>query len=315
MRRRQFIKGSAILGASLAVPRVLGANSGLFAVPSERRIAKILDAKPGMVQTVPIFRAFTGDQYDFVSPFVLLDEFGPLPVAPGGDGMTIEAHPHAGVTPTTYLLSGSGRHTDSLANDIIYKEGQFMLFSSGRGAIHEEVSDEGIKSDGGTVHGFQIWLNLPAAEKFSDPVTSIHDHAALPIIETEKYRLKVVIGEAFGQRAATHTYTPVFYYHIHLPAGGQVEIPTDPTHNAFAYMIDGEVETAGQQIVSDRQIALYARGDELIRLYSEKGCELMLLGGKPLNEPLVTYGPFVMNTQEQIQQCFQNYRSGNMGHL
>ena len=119
-----------------------------------------------MVQNVPVLRAFGGGQHDLVSPFVMLDEFGPFEVNPGDVGMDIKAHPHAGVVPTTFLVQGSGRHTDSIHNDIVYREGQFMLFSSGRGAIHEEVSDDQLRKEGGTVQGFQIWLNLPAKEKF-----------------------------------------------------------------------------------------------------------------------------------------------------
>ena len=117
-----------------------------------------------MVQNTPVIRSFAGNHTDLVSPWVMLDEFGPMRIEPGTLGMDIKAHPHAGITPTTYLISGSGRHTDSLANDIVYRKGEFMLFSSGRGAIHEEVSSDEIRRDGGTVHGFQIWLNTPASE-------------------------------------------------------------------------------------------------------------------------------------------------------
>ena len=145
MKRIEFIRSSAIVCASVALPRYTWSNSGMYSFLGERRVAQILDAKESMVQNTPILRAFAGGKMDFVSPFVLLDEFGPMVVEPGTEGMQIKAHPHAGVTPTTYLLSGSGRHTDSLNNDIVYRKGQFMLFSSGSGAIHEEVSSEEIK--------------------------------------------------------------------------------------------------------------------------------------------------------------------------
>ena len=142
MRRAQFIRGSAIVGAAAIIPRFLTAGSGMFEVSGERKVAQILNAKRSMVQNVPVLRAFAGGKNDLVSPFVMLDEFGPLDVDPGTIGMDIQAHPHAGVVPTTYLVKGSGRHTDSMANDIVYHEGQYMLFNSGRGAIHEEVSDD-----------------------------------------------------------------------------------------------------------------------------------------------------------------------------
>ncbi|MDO7740470.1 MAG: pirin family protein [Flavobacteriales bacterium] len=315
MKRIEFIRSSAIVCASVALPRYAWSNSGMYSFLGERRVAQILDAKESMVQNTPILRAFSGGKMDFVSPFVLLDEFGPMVVEPGTEGMQIKAHPHAGVTPTTYLLSGSGRHTDSLNNDIVYRKGQFMLFSSGSGAIHEEVSSDEIKRDGGSVHGFQIWLNIPSAEKFSTPQTAIHDHEDLPMIQRPGSRVKVIMGELFGQQSPTQTFSPAFYYHVHIEPNGRLDIPVDPAFNAFSYVIDGQVELEGQQQLKSQQIALFERGGDHVRFYSEKGCELLLLGGQPLNETVYSYGPFVMNNQEQIEQCFRNYREGRMGQL
>ena len=315
MRRLQFIQGSAIVGAGLAVPRLLRATSGMFAVPGERRIAQILNARRSMVQNVPVLRAFAGGQNDLVSPFVMLDEFGPLDVDPGAIGMDIQAHPHAGVVPTTYLVQGSGRHTDSLKNDIVYHEGQYMLFNSGRGAIHEEVSDDQLRANGGVVHGFQIWLNLPAKDKFCTPNTAIHDPDKLPVIAKGNSRIKVLIGSLFGRTAPTETYSPTFYYHITLAAGERLDIPVTSGHNAFVYVVGGEMELEGRHAVKDEQLALYEREGDALRYHSETGCEFLLLGGQPLNEPVVSYGPFVMNNREQINQCYQNYRAGRMGEL
>ena len=205
------------------------------------------------------------------------------------------SHPHAGVAPTTYLLSGSGRHTDSLQNDLIYSEGQFMVFSSGRGAIHEEVSSMEIRRDGGVVHGFQIWLNLPAAEKFSTPITTLRDKAEFPIIETEEYRIKVLMGEAFGRTAPTETHSPAFYHHIHIAEGGRLDLPVDPGHNAFVHVVDGRLEIEGRRELEAQQPALYHRGGDHLRFHSV-GAECIVLGGQPLGEPVVSYGPFVMLT-------------------
>ena len=315
MRRAQFIKGSAIVGAASIIPQFLKARSGMFEISGERRVAQILDAKRSMVQNVPVLRAFAGGKNDLVSPFVMLDEFGPLDVGPGTIGMDIQAHPHAGVVPTTYLVKGSGRHTDSMANDIVYHEGQYMLFNSGSGAIHEEVSDEQLRANGGIVHGFQIWLNLPAKEKFCTPSTAIHNPEKLPVIETAEYRVKVLIGSLFGQSSPTETYTPTFYYHVKIQPNGRLDIPVTSGHNAFVYVVNGELELEGRHALQDAQMALYEREGDRLRYHSVEGCEFLLLGGQPLNEPVVSYGPFVMNTQEQINLCFQNYRAGRMGEL
>lgn len=315
MRRAQFIQGSAIVGASLMLPRILMAKSGMFSSAGERRVARVLNAQRHQVQNVPVLRAFAGGKSDLVSPFVMLDEFGPLDVDPGSIGMDIKAHPHAGVIPTTYLVQGSGRHTDSLNNDIVYHEGQYMLFNSGRGAIHEEVSDDQLRAQGGVVHGFQIWLNLPAKEKFCNPLTTIHDPKTLPVIQTKDYRIKVLIGSLLGKTSPTETHTPTFYYHIKLNANGRLDVPVTSGHNAFVYVVNGSLELEGRHQLQDEQMALYDREGDLLRYYSQQGCEFLLLGGQPLNEPVVSYGPFVMNSQEQINQCYQNYRAGRMGEL
>jgi len=315
MKRIEFLKGSAIIGASLAVPGLISVGSGLFAAKGERKVASILSAHKDMVQSVPILRAFAGNQTDYVSPFVLFDEFGPLKIDAQNEGFKIEAHPHAGVIPTTYLISGSGHHKDSIDNDIIYEQGQYMMFSSGRGAIHEEASSETIKQTGGIIHGFQIWLNMPAKHKFDIPATYIHDKKEMPIIENDHYKFKVVIGEIFGKKSATETLSPTFYYHITLKPNGRLEVPTDPSHNAFAYAINGSMEIENKRELKTNQIALYQRGESRINFYSQKGCEFLLLGGQPLNEPVYSYGPFVMNNRAQIEQCYKNYQSGKMGWL
>lgn len=287
----------------------------MWSEAGERKVAQVLECKRTMVQNVPVLRGFAGNHTDLVSPFVMLDEFGPLQIDPGTLGMDIKAHPHAGVAPTTYLLSGSGRHTDSLKNDLVYREGQFMVFSSGRGAIHEEVSSMEIRRDGGIVHGFQIWLNLPAAHKFSAPITTLRDRSAFPVIETEAYRIKVVMGEAMGCVSPTELHSPAFYYHIHLKEGARLDLPVEPRHNAFLHMIDGRLEVQGQRELVGQQLALYERGGDVLRFHSSQGAEFLVLGGQPLDEPVVSYGPFVMNDQQQIQRCIADYRAGRMGTL
>jgi len=315
MIRREFIRGSAILGAAVATPSWLTAASGFFSSVTERKVAQVLDCKRTMVQNVPVLRGLAGDHTDLVSPFVMLDEFGPLQIDPGTLGMDIKAHPHAGVAPTTYLLSGSGRHTDSLQNDLVYRKGQFMVFSSGRGAIHEEVSSMEIRRDGGIVHGFQIWLNLPAAEKFGTPITTLRDKGAFPVIETEDYRIKVLMGEAFGQTSPTELHSPAFYHHIHLSPGGRLDLPVEANHNAFVHVVDGQLEVEGRRQLQPQQLALYQRGGDHLRFHSVNGAEFMVLGGQPLGEPVVSYGPFVMNNRQQIQRCIADYRAGRMGEL
>lgn len=314
MKRREFIKGSAILGASLTIPDLLKANSGMLAPATERKVYQILNTQKTMVGTLPIMRAFAGDKLDYVSPFVLFDEFGPISLTAKNKPLRVDAHPHAGIIPTTYFLSGSGHHKDSLNFDFQIGKGDFMVFSSGKGAIHMEETGQQLYEDGGIYHGFQIWLNMPAKYKFTDPTTHVHKVDKMGMIETKGYSAKVILGELNGVKSTVELLSPAFYYHIKLNADNKIEIPTDPTHNAFVYLINGQLELEGRKELKPNHVALYERGDSLINLFSKDGAEFLVLGGKPLNEPVYSYGPFVMNTEEEIKRCIKDYNSGKMGN-
>ena len=313
MKRREFIKGSAIIGVSLAAPNFLFGQSGMYSAKGNRKIYRILESDKVNVGTLPVMRAFAGNHLDYVSPFVLFDEFGPVNVKPGSDALRVDAHPHAGVIPTTYFLSGSGHHKDSLNYDFQIEKGEFMMFSSGKGAIHMEESGNKLKKQGGTLHGFQIWLNMPASEKYTDPSTIVYRDKQMPAIINKQFTGRVVLGELMGYKSEIKTYTPTFYYYLKLNKQARLNIPVDPGHNAFAYCVSGKVEIEDQNELKPNQIALYKRGGDNINLYSEEGAEIFVLGGQPLNEPVFSYGPFVMNNEEQIRRCYADYQSGKMG--
>ncbi len=313
MKRRQFIKGSAILGMGVASTSLV-ANSGMYHADSKRKIYRILTAKGVNVGTLPVMRAFAGDQNDYVSPYVLFDEFGPVNVNPGSDPLRVDAHPHAGVTPTTYFLDGSGHHKDSLDYDFQIAKGDFMMFSSGKGAIHMEESGKQLYDEGGFYHGFQIWLNTPTAHKFDAPTTTVNRVADMDKIETDDYSIQVILGELGDAKSTIPLHAPAFYYHVKMNDDTRLDIPTDPTHNAFIYLISGKLELEGGRELKANQVALYQRGESLINLYAECAAEMLILGGQPLNERVFSYGPFVMNNEEQIKQCIHNYNAGLMGN-
>ncbi len=314
MQRRKFIQGSAILGLSIASGTFLANQSGMFQQKSARKIYRILDTDRIEVGTLPVLRAFAGDHLDHVSPYVLFDEFGPVSLQSGTDPLRVDAHPHAGVTPTTYFLEGTGHHRDSLNYDIQIGKGDFMLFSSGRGAIHMEESGQKLYDSGGLYHGFQIWLNTPAKYKFVEPSTGVYRLDDMARVKNEAYDIQVVLGEVFGAKSKIETLSPAFYYHVKMQANARLDIPTDPTHNAFLYLVKGQLEVEGARQLKTNQVVLYQRGDSLINLYAEKPAEFLVLGGQPLNEPVYSYGPFVMNNEAQIQQCIRNYQAGRMGN-
>lgn len=314
MTRKQFIKGSAIVGLGLASTPVLKAGSGMLNSKSYRKVYRVLSASKQMVGTLPVLRAFAGDHTDYVSPYVFFDEFGPVNLKPQTKPLRVDAHPHAGIIPTTYFISGSGHHKDSLNYDFQIGVGEFMMFHSGKGAIHMEETGKKLYDEGGDYHGFQIWLNQPARLKHTAPETYVHKDEKTPTIVNKDYTAKVVLGEMFGVKSKIEMQFNAFYVHLKMNAGCRLDIPVEATHNAFVYIIKGKVETEGSREVKANQVVLYQRGENLINLFSAEGAELLLLGGQPLNEPLYSYGPFVMNTEAEIQQCIMDYNSGKMGN-
>jgi redox-sensitive bicupin YhaK (pirin superfamily) len=313
MNRRDALKGTAILGAAALVPRLAFGESGLMQDKGYRKVHAVLSAGRSMVGTLPILRAFAGDRDDYVSPYVMLDEFGPVNLNTGAQPLRVDAHPHAGVTPTTFFLSGSGHHRDSLNFDFQIGKGDFMLFHSGRGAIHMEETGKQLYDEGGMYHGFQIWLNMPSRYKFIAPSTRLFGSKDYGYIKTEQYEIMVILGELAGQKSAIETFSPAFYYYIKAGAGARIEFPVDALHNAFIYLVRGEVETEGRVKAGAHQLVLFERGAEALRVFVQQDAEFVLLGGEPLKEHLFAYGPFVMNTEDQIRQCIRDYQTGKMG--
>ena len=313
MKRRQFIKGSAIIGASVSIPNLLTGNSGMYESEKGRNVYRVIQANKTMVGTLPVLRAFAGDHTDYVSPFVFFDEFGPVMVNPKDQPLKVDAHPHAGIIPTTYFLAGNGHHRDSLNYDFQIGKGDFMMFTSGRGAIHMEETGQKLYDDGGLYHGFQIWLNMPAKYKWIDPATDVHRTDKMADINGKDYTAKIVLGELFDAKSKIETLFPVFYYHIKLKAGCKLSIPTNPTHNAFIYVIKGKIETVGRKEINTNQVVLFERGESLVNIFSAEDAEILMLGGQPHNEPVYAYGPFVMNNEQEIMKCYNDYNTGKMG--
>jgi quercetin 2,3-dioxygenase len=312
MTRKEFIKGSAIVGMTMAVENIVNA-SGITNQATHRNVYQILNTQKTMVGTLPVLRAFAGDNNDYVSPYVFFDEFGPVKLEPQHEPLRVEAHPHAGVVPTTYFLNGNGHHRDSLNYDFQIGKGDFMMFSSGRGAIHSEATGQGLYDNGGIYHGFQIWLNMPSKFKFIDPSTNIFNNEKMNVYTSQNVEAKVVLGSLYDKKSSIETLSPTFYFHIKIAANTIFEIPVDETHNAFIYLISGELELAEQRKLQKNQVALFERGKNTIKVFAKEEVEFLCLGGEPLNEVVYAYGPFVMNTEAQIRDCYTNYRLGKMG--
>ncbi|MCC6691488.1 MAG: pirin family protein, partial [Bacteroidia bacterium] len=190
----------------------------------------------------------------------------------------------------------------------------FMMFTSGKGAIHMEETGQKLFDSGGFYHGFQIWLNMPAQYKFVQPAAEVFHEDKMPVAHGPGYSIKVVLGELPGNKSAIQPLFPVFYYHIKMEAGCKLSMPTDPQHNVFLYTIKNNIEVEGRKEIAANHVVLYNRGEAELNIFAANGAELLMMGGKPFNEPVYAYGPFVMNSEDQIRQCYRDYQTGKMGN-
>jgi redox-sensitive bicupin YhaK (pirin superfamily) len=247
-------------------------------------------------------------------PFLLLDEMGPVTYRPG-EAIGAPDHPHRGFETVTYVLAGEMEHEDSAGHRGSLRAGDVQWMTAGRGIVHAEMPSRALQEQGGTVHGFQIWVNLPARDKMIAPRYQEIPRARIPEAATPdgRARVRVIAGEALGAKAVIETRTPISYLHWTLEPGAQVDVPLPAEHAAYVYVFKGALRVDGK-LVQDGQLALLGDGD-LVRLASDEQAEALLLSGVPLREPVVQYGPFVMNNEGEIMRAIEDYRAGRLGEI
>jgi quercetin 2,3-dioxygenase len=265
-------------------------------------------------------RPFPTGAISFVDPFLLLDEMGPADYGPG-EAVGAPDHPHRGFETVTYMLEGAFEHEDSAGHQGSITPGDVQWMTAGSGVVHSEMPTAAIRKNGGRIHGFQIWVNLPARDKMMTPRYQEVPGAEIPegASPDGRARVRVIAGEALGARAVIDTRTPIVYQDWTLQPGAAVEQPLAEAHNAMVYVFGGEAEIgADRQAISDGELALLGPG-ERVRLAVPAGAQgsarLLLLAGQPLREPVARYGPFVMNTEAEIRKAMSDYRSGRLGEI
>ena len=264
-------------------------------------------------------RPFPKPAFSDFDPFLLLDEMGPMKVAPN-QAKGAPDHPHRGFETVTYILSGEMEHKDSQGHAGKLSPGDVQWMTAGAGVIHSEIPSAAFQRSGGTLHGFQLWVNLPHQDKMMRPRYQEIPSAKIPAATTPDglVSVRVIAGEALGTRAVIETVTPIIYLHYTLKPGGRISQSVPAEYNTFVYIIDGqglfgresETGTDGQMIMLGND------GDEvIIENDSVKELDLLLIGGIPLKEPIARYGPFVMNTQQEIYEAIEDYQAGRMGAI
>jgi redox-sensitive bicupin YhaK (pirin superfamily) len=266
-------------------------------------------------------RPFPKASFSEFDPFLLLDEMGPMEVAPG-EAKGAPDHPHRGFETVTYLLSGDMEHKDSRGHAGRLRPGDVQWMTAGAGVVHAEMPSREFARDGGRMHGFQLWVNLPKRDKMMNPRYQEIPNAQIPKATSADglVKVSVIAGEAMGEKAVIETRTPIIYLHYRIEPGGAATQHVPAAYNAFAYVVEGEgLFGAESERVEDGQMVLFAQDGDEVRIENPADAkatlEVLLIAGVPLNEPVARYGPFVMNTQEEIRQAIEDYQQGRMGAI
>ena len=279
-------------------------------VSQPRRIERLVAGRPTSDGAgVKLTRVLTQDLQRRLDPFLMLDAFGSD--KPDDYIAGFPDHPHRGFETVTYMIAGRMLHRDSAGNEGLLGNGDVQWMTAGRGVIHSEIPQQ----EQGVMEGFQLWLNLPARDKMSEPWYRDIANAALPQFTTpEGVKVTVIAGESHGVTGAvTREATQPLYLDLHLPAGSQFEQPLPAGHNAFLYVYRGAVTLDGQAVSAQRMAILANEpGADGVRLNASADAKAILIAGRPLGEPIAQYGPFVMNTEAEIYQAIQDFRAGRL---
>jgi redox-sensitive bicupin YhaK (pirin superfamily) len=273
---------------------------------------------------LPIRRPFPGEVSETESdPFLLLDHFGPLEWGPG-EPKGAPWHPHRGFETVSYIIDGEFEHHDSTGGGGLITNGATQWMTAGAGILHDERPPEALVRTGGLFHGTQLWVNLPQRLKTTPPRYQDIEPGQVKLLASDDggALVRVIAGELAGYEGPGVTWTPITYLHASVSPGARLQLPWRPDFNALLYVLTGSGTAGlGERPIEAVQLAVFGPGDAIsLKAGSRQDSstsqfEVLLLGGTPLHEPVVFYGPFVMNTEAEIAQAISDYKAGRMGTI
>jgi len=249
----------------------------------------------------------------YFDPFLLLDHFGPVDYAPG-EAVGAPWHPHRGFETVSLMLQGEFHHKDSAGNSGILRAGDVQWMTAGSGIVHDEEPSPTFKKTGGVMEGFQIWVNLPREDKWIDPFYQDVPKEKIPTITRDKIKVRIIAGEAYGEKAVISTRVPIQLIDVHLDEGGEFkhDIPSEMNAMVFIYRGKGQFGRSRKYAESGNALFLDQAGPTTLIATASTNLKFLLLAGVPLNEPVARQGPFVMNTQAEIAEAFADYSQGKL---
>ena len=281
-----------------------------------RPIRKIHRALPAHVQDLITFRALPTRSVEYIDPFLFLNHHGPQVYPPNNNGLPFGPHPHRGMETVTFIIDGDVAHADNGGHKSVIDSGGIQWMTAGKGLIHAEVSSPRFKKEGGKLEILQLWLNLPRKYKMTDPFYKGVQVGEIPVfvLPEDAGTLELIAGVWEGNNGAVQPLTDVFLSLVKLKGGAKWTTSVPAGRNIFLYVVRGMIEVNGKQ-AEMHDLVEFELAEEKINISA--GNEVILIFGHatPLGEPVVSHGPFVMNTQEEIMQAFKDYEAGAFGSV
>lgn len=272
-----------------------------------------------MMGNIRLRQPLPTQQIEMADPFILLHHFGPFEISPEKNPLDLGPHPHRGFEPVTFLIEGEQLHRDSLGNHSIVKGGDVQWTTAGRGVIHSEGPSKDFVQKGGFIEGIQLWVNLPSNKKMI-PANYQHvrknDFESI-VDEENNVEIRIVTGDLSGKTGKIKAQTTVNSYFIEFTDSGKVFIDIKENHSPLLYLTEGNVQVNDNILLkkNDNQLVTFHQDGKVIKIESYGKSKLLFLSAEPLNEPVASYGPYVMNTQTEILEAMRDYQMGKMGYL
>lgn len=304
----------AVTAATTTLPRV-SASVG----SRDRAVRSVTTAPQGHEgEGFPVRRAFHGVSLADLDPFIHMDQMGEINYAPYEPKGT-PWHPHRGFETVTYMIDGTFLHQDSHGGGGVIQNGATQWMTAGRGILHIETPPEDLVIRGGLFHGIQLWVNLPSASKMIAPAYQNLEGVDVKLLSSDDggALIRLIAGDLGEHRGPGSTHTPIVMTHVTLAPGAQMTLPWNANYNAFAYVLAGSGAVGIEaHPVRTGQLAMFVDGDALtLRGGNTEALDVLLLGGRPIGEPVAAYGPFVMNTKAELQQAFDDFQRGLLGTI
>jgi redox-sensitive bicupin YhaK (pirin superfamily) len=306
----------AVTADTLTLPRIVAPSGDQARTRPVRSVTTAPSGTEG--EGFPVRRAFAGVSLADLDPFIHMDQMGEVHYAPYEPRGT-DWHPHRGFETVTYIMDGTFVHQDSHGGGGIITNGATQWMTAGSGILHIETPPDDLVIKGGLFHGIQLWVNLPSHSKMLPPAYQNLEGHLVTLLSTPDAGtlVRLIAGDIGGHGGPGSTHTPIVVAHATLEPGAQAVLPWNPEFNALAYALAG-AGSVGTERASFRlgQLALFGDGDTLtLRASDTSSLDVLLLGGRPLREPVAAYGPFVMNTRTELQQAFDDFQAGRLGRV